>query len=289
MRANRKKRRITAIIVAAALFVMGLAIAALGALFMGNDPHFISENDYKSVRHDVTDEFKSVAVTATTADVIFEASEDGSSYVLTYLPEKIGTQVYVEDGVLHVSTKDNRKWYEHISISIGKNSPSIVVYMPKGEYEALDVNVTTGDIIIDDISPALMKVKTTTGDIKITDVPNSEELSAKASTGKVSLSSVHANKIDIETTTGSISLDDVIASSSAHINATTGDVKFTAFDSAEIYIKVTTGDVEGELLSGKLFVTDTTTGNVKVPYSTEGGACNIKTTTGDIEITLTNS
>ena len=323
MKSNRSKRRIAAIIVSAALFAAGLALAVLGIAFMGENSQFISKNNYVSHTATVTDDFKSISVSAATCDVIFEPSADGITSVSALIHEKETLETFVENGRLYINVKDDREWYDNISISIGYESPSIVIYMPEGEYEDLEVDVTTGDfgvgeehsftflsfeattgdaaifspvgeslyakvttgdIRIDDTSPTLMEVKTTTGDIAIQNVLNSGKISAKTDSGKVALSSVHANEIDIETTTGDIVLEDVIAASSAHIKATSGDVEFEAFDSAEIYIKVTTGDVEGDLLSSKVFITDTTTGDVKVPYSTEGGVCDVKTTTGDIEI-----
>ena len=323
MRSSKSKKKTNALIVAAALFVIGIVLVVLGVIFMGNNSHFISRNDYKSVTVDITDEFSSINVLATTCDVIFEASDDDRIYISALIHEKSDLEASVDNDTLNIKVSDKRKWYDHIGISIGTEPPNVVIYLPKGEYEELYVDVTTGDIKIDEAhaftslsfeastgdvvifstvkeslyvkvttgdirigntSPSLLEVKTTTGDIKIENIPSSEKISVKTASGRVSLSSVHATEIDIETTTGSIALDDVIASSVARINATSGDVKFTAFDSAEIYIKVTTGDVEGDLLSSKVFVTDTTTGDVKVPYSTEGGVCDIKSTTGDIEI-----
>ncbi len=327
MKSNKAKRRIAALIVAASLFITGLALAVLGVAFMDTNSHFISKNNYRSLTVDVSNEFKSVSVLATTCDIIFEASPDNTTWISAQIPESSDIESFVEDGTLHVRVKDNRKWYDFIGISIGAESPRVVVYLPKGEYEKLDIHVTTGDfgvgeehsftslsfeastgdavifspvgeslyakvttgdIRVGNASYALMELKATTGDIKIENVPNSGKITAKTGSGKVTLSSIHANEIDIETTTGDIDLEGVIASAVTRIKATSGDVEFEAFDSAEIYIKVTTGDVEGELLSSKVFITDTTTGDVRVPYSTEGGVCDIKTTTGNITISLTN-
>ena len=52
------------------------------------------------------------------------------------------------------------------------------------------------------------------------------------------------------------------------------------------YIKTSTGDVEGTLLSEKIFSIHTSTGKVKVPNTNNGGTCEIKTSTGDIEIQI---
>lgn len=323
----RKKGKIAALIVSASLLVAGLAIAALGVAFMWKNSHFLSKNTFKSETVDVTEEVGSINVFATTCDVIFEVSPDGSSYVSALIPEKCELEAFITDNVLHVNVKDTRKWYDHIGISFGTDSPNVVIYMPKGEYEDLTVNVTTGDlktsedhsftslsfeastgdavisspvkellvanvttgdVTVGGTSPSLMEIKATTGDVKIQHVSNSGKITAKTGSGDITLSSMRSNELDIKTTTGDITLNDVIAAEITHVETTSGYVSLTAFDSKAIYIDVTTGDVKGELLSGKTFTTDTTTGDVRVPYSTEGGVCDIKTTTGDIIITLTN-
>ena len=52
------------------------------------------------------------------------------------------------------------------------------------------------------------------------------------------------------------------------------------------YAVQTTGDVTGTLLTEKTFSTDTSTGDVSVPNPSSGGKCEIKTSTGDITISI---
>ena len=51
-------------------------------------------------------------------------------------------------------------------------------------------------------------------------------------------------------------------------------------------IETDTGDVDGTLLSDKLFLTETSTGDIRVPNTADGGICDIKTDTGDIKIAI---
>jgi DUF4097 and DUF4098 domain-containing protein YvlB len=58
-----------------------------------------------------------------------------------------------------------------------------------------------------------------------------------------------------------------------------------AVDAETLILKATSGDVEGTLLSAKKFVTDTTSGEIRVPKSDESaGICEIKTVSGDVQI-----
>ena len=71
-----------------------------------------------------------------------------------------------------------------------------------------------------------------------------------------------------------------------NIDTDTGDVKLDACDANSIDIETDTGDVMGYLLTPKIFDTDTGTGDIRVEQSTSGGLCKIRTSTGDIEITI---
>ena len=66
----------------------------------------------------------------------------------------------------------------------------------------------------------------------------------------------------------------------------TDDVKFDGSDATEIFVKTDTGDITGSLLSGKIFIAQSDTGDVDVPKSVDSGRCEINTDTGDIEITI---
>lgn len=61
---------------------------------------------------------------------------------------------------------------------------------------------------------------------------------------------------------------------------------FDGSDAAEIYVRTSTGSVKGTLLSEKVFITETSTGSVSVPKTVTGGKCEIRTSTGDIQIEI---
>ena len=86
--------------------------------------------------------------------------------------------------------------------------------------------------------------------------------------------------------TGDLVLKNVIASEKFSIERSTGDVKFEAADASEIFVETSTGDVCGSLMSEKFFITESDTGSSDVPQTLSGGKCEVKTSTGDIKITV---
>ena len=66
----------------------------------------------------------------------------------------------------------------------------------------------------------------------------------------------------------------------------TVDLKMNGTSDASITVTTDTGDVRGSLLTDKVFLTETDTGDIDVPKTTTGGRCQITTNTGDIKISI---
>ena len=148
----------------------------------------------------------------------------------------------------------------------------------------IKATVTTGDVTMENISCETLAVQSSTGHCQLTNVQATTALSVASSTGCKQLKGVSCGSLFLKATTGATKLTNVIATGNATLSSGTGDWEFDRFDAANITITATTGDVEGSLLTEKIFFTDTSTGDVDVPRTNNGGNCTITTTTGDIEI-----
>ena len=132
-------------------------------------------------------------------------------------------------------------------IGLSFGSVKITVYLPQKDYEALCITTTTGDVKVSDIS---------------------------------------FGEMEIEVTTGDVILEHVLTERIMSIRLTTGDVQLDSCDAGEIFIKTSTGDVWGRLLSEKIFTAKSSTGDVRVPKTSTGGKCEIRTSTGDIQVEI---
>ena len=113
-----------------------------------------------------------------------------------------------------------------------------------------------------------------------------DSLTVGTISGGLHLSRVTCGSLAMETTSGSIDLTDTAVTTPIQAKTTSGDIRFTRADAATLELKTTSGSVSGSLLTPKIFYTDTTSGSVDVPKSTEGGLCEIQTTSGSIRITI---
>ena len=278
---------------------------------------------YETNIYEISEAFDGISMNTDTADIIFALSDDGKCKVECREEENAKHSVTVKDGTLVVELIDDRSVYDYIGLNFG--SPKITIYLPRAEYTSLliqddvgdieipkeftfkhvDISLSTGDVDFYASASEMIKIKTGTGDICVENISaGSLELSAgtgevtalgvscegdvtvSVSIGKACLIDIACKSVISSGNTGDISLDNVIAAEKLSIERSTGDVKFKGSDAAELFVKTDTGDVTGSLLTDKIFITQTNTGDVDVPDTAAGGRCEIRTNTGDIEIKI---
>ena len=290
------------LIIAASLLLIGAGIFTAMLQRSNWDLATLSTIEYTSNTYTSLDQIQDISIDTETADIRFLYAESDCIKIVCYEMEKAQHLVSFNGGKLVIEQDDRRLWYDHIGINF--DTPKITIYLPKNEYGSLAINITTGDISIPSdftfesitiegttcdaslsaSTTGTLTVKTTTGDVNIA---NAEfgSVALLATTGDMALTNVKSEIIYTSGSTGDISLTNVIAEKKLNITRTTGDVKFKDSDADSIYIQVDTGDITGNLLTGKIFAVETSTGKVSVPENTPGGTCVITTTTGNINIT----
>ena len=319
-----KKTKIR-LISAAALIFIGLIIFVGVMTMLKWDFKKLSTVKYETNEYAVNEIFTNISVKTQASKVTFATSDTDTVKVICNEQKNLRHEVFVNDGTLTVKIKDTRKWYEYIGIGFGFGSTGITVYLPSGSYGASSIKTSTGDIEIPkdfsfeslDISGStadvncrasvkgIIKIKVSTGDIKIENlsagaldltvstgqitangISCTGELKSKCSTGKISFTDLSCESLVSEGDTGDIYLKNVIATEKFDIKRDTGDVKFDGCDAGEIFVTTDTGDVKGTLLSEKVFIPRSKTGQVTVPKTVNGGRCEITTDTGNIIISL---
>ncbi len=311
------------LIVAVSIVVVGAFIFVGALAVLGFDFTRLSTVKYETNTYEVDADFNKIFIDVDTTEIVFVPSDDGKCRVVCFEEEKVKHSAMVQNGTLVIDTVDTRKWYDYIGISFGNTK--MTVYLPDYEYASLSIDTDTGDIAIPkdftfenleingytaDVEclasvSNVIKMKTSTGDVKI-DTLTAGEIDVSTNTGSVNINSVTAKgNVEIETDTGEVKLTDVscadftaesdtgtitlknvVAVGGFSIESDTGDVEFENSDALQIFVKTSTGDVTGTLLSQKVFITKTSTGDISVPKSITGGRCEITTSTGDIKINI---
>ena len=293
------------IIIASILCVVGLLVSACGVMAIGFDFSKLNTEKYNERIYDVNEDFENIVMETDVTDVHLLISDRADTYVKSYEIANGNLSVYVKNGTLYIRETE-REWYQNIDFSFG-NEERFEIYLDRDTYKTLNVDTDTGDVnipggfVFDEID-----IETDTGNVGVW--ANAKNISISSDTGDISVAYIDATAIALETDTGKIKTWDVNVKDRFNIETDTGDVflshtelegklsaitetgdvNFSLSDAGSIYVRTSTGDVRGTLLSQKVFTTYTATGKVRVPNSNSGGSCEIKTSTGDINIKIEN-
>jgi DUF4097 and DUF4098 domain-containing protein YvlB len=224
----------------------------------------------------------------------------GHSYLRVYLPAKSYESLTVDMTTGDVTVGRDFTFSGNVTLSVTTGDVALSAsvqgdtrldtttgdLLVEGVYQALTVTAGTGDVTIRKCETKTLSVKTGSGDVTLEELTAAGAVRVKTTTGEQSLSRVSCGELNLDVNTGDVTLTDTVASGNLRAETTTGDVTLTRSDAATLNLKTTSGAVTGSLLTPKVFYTDTTSGTVDVPRSTEGGICEIKTTSGSIRMTI---
>lgn len=273
-------------LIAAAILVL-VGCLLLAVVMSGIKWNFtkLATTQYETNRHEFSEAWENLSIYTKTADVVLKPAADGKTTVVCCEQENAKHTVTVKDGTLEIRLVDERKWYEHIGINF--QSPSITLYIPQSQCGDLTVESSTGDVeIAEGFQFDRVDLELTTGDIRLQQL-TAEALELELTTGDVQLTDIHCKTLNAEGTTGKMALKNVIAAETLTLELSTGSIRFDGCDAGEIKAETSTGSITGSLLTPKIFYAESNTGKVTVPRTTTGGICELTTTTGSIKITLT--
>lgn len=315
-----KKSKKAWIAVAVILIATGIVIYVGTLLTVNFDFTRLNTVSFKTNTYNVEEPFTNISVMAAEGDVKLLPSDDGKCRVVCTEGEKIYHSVAVDNNTLTVERFDSRKWYECIGVYWGKME--ITVYLPQYEYETLyiksvsgnitipeaftlgkaeikntsgevsfksyvkndlSVNTVSGDLHLSGVNSKNVDVQSTSGEIDLQEITSAEKISVKTVSGSINLSSINAKTYACKSTSGDIVFSNVIAAEGITVKSVSGNIELLSCDGDTLSIKTTSGDVSGSLLTQKIFITETESGDVDVPNTLSGGKCEIKTVSGNIE------
>ncbi len=294
------------IIFAVVLAAIGLVLFAGGYIASGFDLSKLGTGKYETNTYTISERIQNIEISASDTDILFRPSADGTLSIVCEERENARHTVTVENGTMKIGVDDRREWFERISLF--SKDPLMTVYLPSDTYESLhvecgtgdvslacactfgsvDVNVGTGDIETEGVRAGNIGLSVSTGKITAGAIACEDMISIDAGTGKAALTDVICKSMRSTGSTGDIALKDVTASDSFNIERSTGDIVFENCDAAQITARTTTGNVTGTLRTGKVFIAKTSTGSVNVPDTISGGRCEITTSTGKIDIRISD-
>ena len=298
----------------------GLIICIVSLAVLGFDFNKFSTVVYISKTCSIEENFENISIDADIEDIIFLPSDDKCCRISLYEEEKNPHYVMVEGDTLRVGRNNDKL---QVNFGMVMDNPEIVIYLPKTAYGKISIegdtedvelpetiqfesirvisdtgNVNckssasgkifiktgTGDINVSGVSASEIEAESDSGRMDISDVKAADDVSVKEGVGDALLKNISCRNLISKGDTGILEMTGVFASGEFRLERTTGDIEFDSCDAGSVYVKTDTGSVTGNLLTDKIFIPQTDTGNVDVPKTITGGRCEITTGTGDIRI-----
>ena len=310
------------LVISIVFIIIGGAVFALSMNELGWDFIKLSSTDSSVKEHVITNEFDTISIISDSSDVKFIFSESVENRVVCHERENMSNTVSVENGVLAVNTVDSRSWTDYFLLF---ENNKITVYLNKTDFKnllitsdtgdteipsnfkfenvsvtsktgdvsikstisnSLTVNVSTGDVKLEGATASSIKISGSTASMNLVNTVCEGNIQLFVSTGDVKLEGVRCLNLETTGNTSTLYLTDVIASENFFIERSTGDIIIKSSDANEIFIETDTGDIEATLLTDKIFIPKSSTGDIDVPETVSGGKCKITTGTGDISVKI---
>lgn len=280
------KKSVKVLLILAAIFVVSGLTAFIGVAASYNvDMTKLSTEKYETNTYEITEEFTNINVTVEMINITVMKSETETASVVCMESKKIKYDVSVSNGVLVVEVDNNRRWYDFSFESVKINSHTGDVSLTSSSDEA-NIKLSTGNIKLENINIDNASLVTATGNHYLKNVVATNNVFIESSTGTITLNNVDCKNLTAITDTGRVKLTDVIATGRFEISTETGGVTLEDSDASEMNIETSTGSVKGTILTPKIFMARSDTGKINVPETTTGGICRIRTSTGNISITI---
>ena len=313
----------TVLIIAFILLLVGALLAGIGWALLSN--HSVENGTVKEVVnvYHISEAPQKINIKTVSGRVELLPIEGDEWRVECKETEGTPHTLELIDGVLTIEqTGSIKNWYEYIGIFTSFQDLGVVVYLPAGIYESLDIDSTSGSIKVQEgFTFTTAKLHNTSGSIlcasdvvDVLDVKNAsgsitvsgsveKDLYIKNTSGSITVSGGVNGKLDItnvsagitiqdatptsvtiKNNSGGINLINVVCSGNCKIENGSSSIELKNCDAASFDLKTVSGGIRASILSGKTFDCRSTSGGVHVPENTEGGTFKARTTSGGIRV-----
>ena len=270
------------LIAAAALILAGMVVFAIALALCGGDITKLGTVDYVETTFEPSGDFENISINVFTTDLKLLPSEDGKCRIVCYEDEKVSHTAEVKDGALVIDTKDSRRWLGFISLSFKR--PTMEIYLPKNEYEFLDIDTDTGAVYLpNNFTFESININGNTGSV-VCYASAKKDMDFELDTGPILLCDVSAGDIRLQTDTGSIKLNGGTVAESIEVKTGTGFVNLENISCGSIHAEADTGLVSLENTSCGDLYAETDTGYIKLENVVGSGKFELLSDTGYIDL-----
>lgn len=296
------------LISAGGCLALGLLVSGVALAFGGSVINRSGTEDYEPVSYEASGEVTSIVIDEGSFDIKLVPYDGDKVKIDTYDTETYEHSFDLNNGTLTVNATSNRKWYQMIRIDVSldvENKQLTTVYIPEGEYEDLDLEVGSGDIVVE--SDSLFEdvvLHSGSGDISI-DNPLSGNLKIDGGSGDAFISNMDCSSADVDLGSGNVAFSNVTVAGTLYAHSGSGDIHltdtsagsltleagsgnidFTNLQVSSADIDIGSGDVTGSVIGDYDFDADCGSGDVEINHDdiSSGNPFKVDVGSGDVTI-----
>ena len=283
MKSSTKKWFITAGILIIIGIMTGLTVFAASGFKLSE---FVSadnrvKKEYEIQRQDAVN----LNINTLSSDIVIKESDDQTVKITCYESDRISFDTSANDGTLKIEEKDNRKWYEFLMPFINIKDTSLIIELPKDNWENITLSSSSGEIKADSFDCLSFSSDTTSGDIYFSEISAENEIKLDTTSGEIILKDSNAETIHSESTSGDIFMYN-IENAALQISSTSGEISITnASNITSLSAGATSGDIEIHSLFADKIGLETVSGEIEFS-NIDADTYKMTSTSGDIEGTI---
>lgn len=270
-----KKSKKILLIVAAVCILLGAAMmAAAWQSLVDMESGEIATMQFEETTHTIAEEFDDIIINTQNSTIEILPSSDGTCRVVCDDNEKMFHQVSFQksnDGtVLYIAQHNEWEWYETLDGLHWQEDPVLTLYLPKSEYEVVDVITGSGDITI---AP----------DFRF------RTLSTNAVSGNTKLAALSAENLQVRSTSGDISVRSAQVKDNVYLQNISGFTRAENIITAQMTTYTSSGDTTLECITSDHLRSESVSGHIRVYNSSFRDTSDFESSSGQIEIVDSNS
>lgn len=244
-----------------------------------------SGGEWISKEEIVTEPFQKLAIEVSNSDVSILPFEEEHTRIEYFKNKRFGYQIGISRNELFIKRKENRAWYEILSLDFSLKGKEVKIYLPKKLYKKLNVKSVSGNLKISDLFFEMTELQTVSGEMDLSSL--SGDLSAESTSGNIYLSNSKTTELELHSISGNITAKDVTVSREFEAETTSGDINLSGTDAKDYSITSVSGNLDCNIKSNKQFKVKSISGKTDYPNMAGGeGIFDAESTSGDIKISI---
>lgn len=302
-------------IIAAICLLVGVAIFFAGFYMLDfNEKELATENFFEEKSYTSSKTITTILVDDANFDIKVKNSADDKIHISYFENDKKKYEISESDsGVLNVSKKDSRDWYNYF-LNIQFESPTLTLEIPinfSGDItidtsnsditleniNAANINLTTSNdqiIVKNTIASGSLNLKSSNGDVFVSDTKVSKNIICNTSNDEINFSNVECESLNAQSNNGDISLKSVSSDKDIYLKTSNDDITLdTVKLGTELKCINSNGEVKGSVtgsIADYSFNCRTSNGDCNIPKDLKSGSkiIDIRTSNDDINIQFVN-